>query len=169
MRSASVRSDLKSGMKTGQAKNYKLFKLYGKTNKTNRYTLQTIRKNSDGEVRLSPERIVNPTISNIINETKQGAIFSTNDKDRPLSQDKERATQRKRSSIKVLPKNMGGKSGKTGLMLSENEEEAKALRKSPSPFRISSEDEEENIQNVEGPGKNVQLLPGIKNHFESSR
>lgn len=131
--------------------------------------MQNIRKNSDGEVRLSPERIMNPIMSNIINETKQGAIFSTNAKERTGSNPKERATQRKRSSIKVLPKNMGGKSSKGGLMLSENEEEAKALRKSPPPFRISSEDDEENIQSVEGPGKNVQLLPGIKNHFDSSR
>lgn len=95
----------RSGMKTGQARRIKDFKLI---NKTNRHTMKSARGASETDVVVSMERKSDPQLATVINETRPKSIFNTAAKQRELSVGSENYRSNnpsKRSSVKVLPKN----------------------------------------------------------------
>lgn len=127
-------------MKTGQARPFKHFKLYGKTKK---YVGTKQQTKGDGK---SPD-IDADEFSGLnakkINETKEGKIFPPGERNRAMSlgPSENHKSSRKTSSIKILPKNLEEFKRQT-RMKSMNKAEPDNLKKSPSPFKISSEEEE---------------------------
>lgn len=132
--------------------------------------MKPAKKLSDSDVNVSTERKKNPNLISVINETKQGSIFQPTTRNRLITANSENhhSNPRKRSSIKVMPKNTITPAEKIKI-LSENEEEVKSLRKSPSPFR-SSIDEEGNKVDIRDTFDNKpQMFVRLKNQIDGSR
>ena len=96
------------GLKTGQAKSYKHFKLPNQSNENSetRKTMLPQNKRIETDAYLSPEKPPVDEMAKLTQETKNGDVYASGKKadvHKGLRTEKRNST-RKRSSIKLMPK-----------------------------------------------------------------